>query len=187
VSPNLVKRMIELARVRGVLEDATVRQAIADLHSRMQIIIWSAQRAQVADGGRNGVEGSLAKVAMTQALLRCRELGCRILGADAQLWGREASTTWLLRELVGILAGAAIYGGTDYPAQYRRRHGLGLPRARPSRQTPFKDLPPTPPADRRDGRRIRSQKASSSGSLASLVGQGCWRGRPVLWASSRGS
>jgi alkylation response protein AidB-like acyl-CoA dehydrogenase len=143
VSPNLVKRMIELARGRGLLEDATVRQAIADLHTRMQIIIWSAQRAKSAGGGRTGVEGSLAKVAMTQALLRCRELGCRILGADAQLWGREAATEGWLQELVVFSPAPGIYGGTDeIQRNIIGERGLGLPKepGHP-RHTPFKDLP----------------------------------------------
>jgi alkylation response protein AidB-like acyl-CoA dehydrogenase len=143
VSPNVVRRMIELARGRGLLEDATVRQAIADLHSRMQVMMWSAERAKTSGGGRTGVEGSLAKVAMTQALLRCRELGCRILGADAQLWGRDAATDGWLQELVVFSPAPSIYGGTDeIQRNIIGERGLGLPKE-PShpRLTPFKDLP----------------------------------------------
>ena len=80
---------------------------------------------------------------MTEAVWCARDLGCRILGPDAQLWGAEAATGGWFQELMVFSPAPAIYGGSD---QIQRNiigeRGLGLPKepGHP-RDTPFKDLP----------------------------------------------
>jgi len=143
ISPGTIQRFIALARERGLLDDPLIRQEIAALYTRVQVITWGARRAKGGAGGRTGVEGPLAKVAMSQAVEAGRELGCHILGPDAQLWGREAVTDGWFQELVVFSPAPAIYGGTD---QVQRNiigeRGLGLPKepGHP-RETPFRELP----------------------------------------------
>ncbi len=143
ISPGTVKRFIAMAKERGLDQDPMVRQAIADLHSRVSVIGWSAKRAKGGAGGRTGVEGPLAKIGMTEALRRGRELGCRIFGADAQLWGPDTATEGWLQELIVFSPGPSIYGGTDeIQRNIIGERGLGLPKEPgPARDTPFRDLP----------------------------------------------
>ena len=143
ISPGTVKRLTALAAERAMLGDPTVRQAIADLYTRVHVLTWSAQRAKGGAGGRTGVEGSLAKIAMTEALHRGRDLGCRLLGPDAQLWGPDSVTHGWLQELTVFSPAPSIYGGTDeVQRNIIGERGLGLPKepGHP-RETPFRDLP----------------------------------------------
>jgi hypothetical protein len=140
VSPNVVKRMIELARGRGVLEDATVRQAIADLHSRMQIMIWSATQRRRADRRR-----IIGQSGDDPALLRCRELGYRS-SAPTLNWQGAATDGW--PELV-VFPAPAITAAPTRSTQHHGERGPGDP-AIPAR---CRRPPPTPPADRPTRRR----------------------------------
>lgn len=142
VSPSTVKRLLTAAAERCRLDDPTIRQAFADLHTRVQLLAWNAQRAKDGAGGRTGVEGPLAKIAMTHALHRARELGCRILGADAQLGASDAAIERWFQQLVLYSPAPSIYGGTnEIQRNIIGERGLGLPREPgPSRDTPFKDL-----------------------------------------------
>ena len=143
ISPGTIKRFIALAEQRGLLGEPLVRQRLAELYTRVQVITWNAKRARGGAGGRTGVEGPLAKIAMTEAVGCGRELGCAILGPDAQLWGADSVTAGWFQELVVFSPAPGIYGGTD---QVQRNiigeRGLGLPKEPgPARDTPFKDLP----------------------------------------------
>ena len=129
ISRGTVTRFVELARERGLDRDPVVRQQIADLYSRVAVIGWSARRAKGGAGGRTGVEGPLAKIAMTDAVRRGRELGGRILGPDAQLWGRDAVTGGWFQELTLFSPAPSIYGGTDeVQRNIVGERGLGLPK-----------------------------------------------------------
>jgi len=143
ISLNTVERLAELARARGLDRDPLIRQQLADLHTRVRVIGWSVRRAKGGAGGRTGVEGPLAKIAMTEAVRRGRELGCAILGPDAQLWGADAVTSGWFQELVVFSPAPSIYGGTDeVQRNIVGERGLGLPKEPgPARDTPFKDLP----------------------------------------------
>jgi alkylation response protein AidB-like acyl-CoA dehydrogenase len=143
ISRGTVNRFIELARERGLDRDPVTRQQLADLYTRVHVIGWSARRAKGGAGGRTGVEGPLAKIAMTDAVRRGRELGCHVLGPDAQLWGRDAVTGGWFQELTLFSPAPSIYGGTDeVQRNIVAERGLGLPKEPgPARDTPFKDLP----------------------------------------------
>jgi alkylation response protein AidB-like acyl-CoA dehydrogenase len=143
ISPGTVHKLVGIARERGKLDDPQVRQLLAELHTRVQVLIWSARRAKGGAGGRTGVEGSLAKIAMTETIQCARDVGCAIYGPDAQLWRSPDEDLDWFQEMVVFSPAPAIYGGTD---QIQRNivgeRGLGLPKepGHP-RNTPFKDLP----------------------------------------------
>ncbi len=143
VSARDVDRLTNLAAERGLLDDPTIRQSIADLYSRVQILRWNGRRAKGGAGERTGVEGPLAKLAMTESLRRARELGGRILGPEAQLWGPDSATGGWFQELIVFSPAPSIYGGSDeIQRNIVGERGLGLPREPgPSRDTPFRELP----------------------------------------------
>ncbi|MDH4145083.1 MAG: acyl-CoA dehydrogenase family protein [Acidimicrobiia bacterium] len=142
VTPRTVGRIRELAAERGCLDDPVVRQGLAALHTRVELIGMNAQRWKVSPS-RTGVEGNVAKILMAETVEAARELLGHICGAHAQLTGAsdELTSGWL-GEFFLFSPAPSIYGGTD---QVQRNiigeRGLGLPKEPgPARETPFREL-----------------------------------------------
>jgi len=137
-----VKPLVELARRRGVLNDPVVRQGIADVYIRSQIMGYIGQRtrAAVKAGKAPGPEGSIAKLAGALLMRRTSDLGIAIAGAGGQAWEDKRDSRWAL----GVLSAPAarIAGGTDeVQRNIIGERVLGLPKEpQIDRDLPFKEL-----------------------------------------------
>jgi alkylation response protein AidB-like acyl-CoA dehydrogenase len=141
VDSDSVESLVALARERGMLGDATIRQDVARLHSLVRIAEWHIARMQ-ADGGANGA-GNVAKLRNSEIVRQARDLGCRILGPHATLLGTGTASGGSVQELTMMSPAPSIYGGSD---QVQRNiigeRVLGLPKEPgPSKDTPFSELP----------------------------------------------
>ena len=137
-----VKPLVDLARRRGVLDDPVVRQGIADVYIRTQIMRYIGQRtrAAVKAGKAPGPEGSIAKLAGALLTRRTSDLGIAIAGAGGQAWEDKRESRWAL----GVLSAPAarIAGGTDeVQRNIIGERVLGLPKEpQVDRDIPFKEL-----------------------------------------------
>lgn len=106
-----VTRLIETARHFGVSDDPNVRQLLADLVIRSQVIKHSARRF-AADPKATGSETSLIKLMMTNKMSQTAEVAGQILGprlvADDGEWGTYAWATFAMS-----VPSHRIAGGTD--------------------------------------------------------------------------
>ena len=91
---------------------------------------------------QTGAEGNLAKLNMTSALRRTRELAGTILGADMTLWGKDAASGGVLQEMTVFSPAPSIYGGTDeVQRNIIGERVLGLPKEPGiDKTTPFNEL-----------------------------------------------
>jgi alkylation response protein AidB-like acyl-CoA dehydrogenase len=137
-----VKPLVELARRRGLLEDPIVRQGIADVYIRTQIMGYIGQRtrAAVKAGKAPGPEGSIAKLAGALLARRTSDLGIAIAGAGGQAWKDQREARWSLSVLSA--PASRIAGGTDeVQRNIIGERVLGLPKEpQVDRDIPFKDL-----------------------------------------------
>jgi alkylation response protein AidB-like acyl-CoA dehydrogenase len=137
-----VKPLIELARRCGVADDPVVRQGIADVYIRGQIMSYIGQqtRAAVKAGKAPGPGGSIGKLAGAQLTLRTADLAMAIAGAGGQAWEDTRDARWAL----GVLSAPAarIAGGTDeVQRNIIGERVLGLPKEpQVDREIPFKEL-----------------------------------------------
>jgi alkylation response protein AidB-like acyl-CoA dehydrogenase len=137
-----VKPLVALARRRGMLDDPVVRQGIADVYMRTQILGYIGQRtrAAVKAGKAPGPEGSIAKLAGALLARRASDLGIAIAGAGGQAWEDPRESRWAL----GVLSAPAsrIAGGTDeVQRNIIGERVLGLPKEpQVDRDLPFKEL-----------------------------------------------
>ena len=136
--------VIRLARDRGLDRDALVRQQIADLWARTQIMRYTGMRlrAAVKAGKDPGPEGSIAKLYGAQLGKDLAAAALAIAGARGVAW--EPSERGAHRWAMAVVAApaGAIAGGTD---QVQRNiigeRVLGLPKEpQVDRDVPFRDL-----------------------------------------------
>jgi alkylation response protein AidB-like acyl-CoA dehydrogenase len=136
---------IELARHYGRLDDPDIRQRLAELYTRNELLKWLGQRAQasIRAGKGPGAESSVAKLFASLHLEKNGNLAMAIEGADAMLYASDAFEDGFWQQhFLGQWA-SRIGGGTE---QVQRNvlgeRVLGLPsEPRPDKTEPFRDLP----------------------------------------------
>jgi alkylation response protein AidB-like acyl-CoA dehydrogenase len=137
-----VRPLIELARRRGVAGDPVVRQRLADVYIRAEILGYIGQRtrAAVKAGRAPGPEGSIAKLAGALLARRMADIGVEIAGAGGQAWEDERDARWALSVLSA--PASRIAGGTDeVQRNIIGERVLGLPKEpQIDRDIPFKQL-----------------------------------------------
>lgn len=126
----LFNRLVQVAEHRGTTVDPTVRQQMADLHTRISIALWFQLRMAALDahGADPGPLTALSKVMLTDNLQRTSALASSLLGpnlvADTGEWG-----TFAWSELILGTPGLRVGGGTDeVQKNMLGERVLGLPR-----------------------------------------------------------
>ncbi len=142
VGAGRVKSLTKMARENGKLADASIRQDLMRLHTMIEITGWHIGRMKSGNAATGG-EGNMAKLRNSDITRLARDLGCRILGADATLVGPDSASGGSIQELTVFSPAPSIYGGSD---QVQRNiigeRVLGLPKEPgPGKETPFRELP----------------------------------------------
>ncbi|HXQ18896.1 MAG TPA: acyl-CoA dehydrogenase family protein [Acidimicrobiales bacterium] len=139
--------LFELARRTGRSTDPVVRQSLADLYARRQVIGWNAARAKAASaGGTSSPAASLGKLAMSRVLHESAALASALLGPAGTLYGPGAPDA-LEANVSSMMAFMnSIGGGSD---QIQRNilseRILGLAKdPATDRDVPFRDVPKAP-------------------------------------------
>ncbi len=106
--------LVELARHMDRLDDAVVRQTLAEVLTHRKLIEWVGTRGEalVASGQARGAEGSILKLLSSRQIRRIANLAGSLLGpafgADTGEWGTFAWSDYLCST-----PGLRIAGGTD--------------------------------------------------------------------------
>ena len=139
-----VKPLIRLAQQQGVSGDPVVRQGLADLYVRQQIMGYIGQRirAAVKSGRAPGPEGSIAKLAGALLSRRSSDLAIAIAGAGGQAWSADDPRGGRWAGMVLSSPASRIAGGTDeVQRNIIGERVLGLPKEpQVDRDIPFKEL-----------------------------------------------
>ena len=137
-----IKALTKLAREHGKLDDPRVRQGIADIYIRQQIMgyIGLRIRAAVTTGKAPGPEGSIAKLAGALLSRRTSDLAIELAGAGGQAWEDPKQSRWA--QLVLSTPASRIAGGTDeVQRNIIGERVLALPKEpQVDRDIPFKEL-----------------------------------------------
>ncbi|HZP29055.1 MAG TPA: acyl-CoA dehydrogenase family protein [Acidimicrobiia bacterium] len=125
------RHLIELARERGLVTDAVMRQRLAHYYVLTEVHRLTQRRARDAAraGMRPGPEGSISKLVLGDICRASRDLSFAILGADTMLSGADAPYDGELQTVGLGSPGVTIGAGTD--EIQRNTIGeriLGLPR-----------------------------------------------------------
>ena len=135
----------ELARHYGKLDDPDIRQRLVGLYTRLELLKWLGQRAQVSmrAGKGPGAESSVAKLFGSNHIALNGDLAMAIEGADAMLYATDAYEDGFWQQLFLDQWNSRIGGGTE---QIQRNilgeRILGLPaEPRPDRARPFREIP----------------------------------------------
>jgi alkylation response protein AidB-like acyl-CoA dehydrogenase len=141
VGPGTLQLLRDLAEEREKLDDTLIRQELAQLHTELELMRMNSQRTRNKNQ-QTGGEGNLAKILMTSALHRTRELAGAILGPEMVLWGEQAATEGVIQEMAIFSPAPSIYGGTDeVQRNIIGERVLGLPKEPgPDRDAPFSEL-----------------------------------------------
>jgi alkylation response protein AidB-like acyl-CoA dehydrogenase len=128
--PDLFERIVLLAGELGRRHDPIVRQRLASIYTARRVRGWTNQRAaaKLKANGVPGPEGSIAKLASTEALRDLTHAVAELLGpriaADTGEWG-----TYAWGEMLCGLPGYRVAGGTDeIQRNIIAERALGLPR-----------------------------------------------------------
>ncbi len=150
------RMLVGLARDNGAIDDPTVRQDLARLHTLNEIARFSNLRMKAAKaaGKSPGPIANTAKLSMSRIVRLTRDVGLRILGGYGTLHAYEGDQRKSLDAAVGRPLDAmvtemslfspapSIYGGTDeIQKNIIGERVLGLPKEpNQDRTTPFKEL-----------------------------------------------
>jgi alkylation response protein AidB-like acyl-CoA dehydrogenase len=149
--------LIELARERGKIDDATIRQNLMQLYTLNEIARFTNLRARALRKVGQEIPGlgNMAKLSMSRILRLSRDTSYQIVGPagmlhaynDADRAALDAATGFpelaSVTEAALFAQGPSIYGGTD-EIQHNiiGERVLGLPREpNPDRDRPFRELP----------------------------------------------
>jgi acyl-CoA dehydrogenase len=134
----------ELVRRFGADRDPHVRQRLAQLHTRRQLMNYTNLRSRAGAASRPlpGVEGPISKLTVSDLTRGQRDVGLGVQGPHGMLVGDDAPSGSFQYFALGTPA-ISIAGGTD---QIQRNNlaerVLGLPpEPRVDKDVPFKDLP----------------------------------------------
>jgi alkylation response protein AidB-like acyl-CoA dehydrogenase len=144
-SRGQIPALIELARKNGRDGDPVIRQGIADVVTRNEILRYLGLRARTAlsKGVPPGPEASVMKLLVGQFMTAASDLGLEIEGAAGMLAGSDAPSNGEWQFARNSVWSVKIGGGTDeIQRNVLAERVLGLPREiQVDRDIPFRDLP----------------------------------------------
>ena len=142
-----VDLVFERASEMGKMDDAVVRQAIAELMIKARTAEWTARRARAAQqqGRPQGPEGSLGKLAASHVARQASKVHTMISGSDSMLGGEDGPLAGLIAEILISVPATSIAGGTDeIQRNIIAERVLGMPKEPRMDTGPFRDVRKNP-------------------------------------------
>jgi alkylation response protein AidB-like acyl-CoA dehydrogenase len=148
------QRLLATARQRDLLSDPLVRQELAWVHSKVEILRYLGLRTltQVLGNGVLGPESSINKVLWTELFQRMTELGVRFHGAHSmtpdgmknlsaifiEASGDPASTEAIVEHFLGARPASIYSGSNEIQRNIIGERVLGLPKEPRTDEGPWK-------------------------------------------------